>query len=316
MRVLVLLLAFLSFHAAAQTPAQQIQATSPQLVVFAGSDANLQSLANGLSLGQTVTLVTPGADGLLQIVTFTPPSALGTGVASALEQARTSLIARGIAQPTAQQIAVALMGGTIATSAGQAVAMTGVLTGTANTNAVAVRNEFAGTFAGGQAPFGGLTNLQALTTGLRQGTPIALTGVVNGVQQTVTFTSPVGAMNAADVNQALQLANQTLLSVGILNPTPQQIQSALLGGTVQVAGGSVLLQGALQNRTVSTSTSSIFGTSNSPIVSPPVIGSPAISSGAGATSAPVVGTTPTVVDGVRRSNTAEGGANRAPVTGR
>src|SRR5882672_5291479 len=128
MRVFVFLIAFLSFQAGAQTTAQEIQATSPQLVVFAGSDANLQSLANGLSLGQTVTLVTPGADGLLQIVTFTPPSALGTGVASALEQARTSLIARGIAQPTAQQIAVALMGGTIATSAGQAVAMTGVLT--------------------------------------------------------------------------------------------------------------------------------------------------------------------------------------------
>jgi hypothetical protein len=236
-------------------------------------------------------------------------------VASALEQARTSLIARGIAQPSAQQIAVALMGGTIATSAGQAVAMTGVLTGTSNTNAVAVRNEFAGSFAGGQAPFGGVANLQALSTGLRQGTPIALTGVVNGVQQTVTFTSPVGAMSAADANQALQIANQTLLSVGILNPTPQQIQSALLGGTVQVAGGSVLLQGALQNRTVNTSTSSIFGTSNSPIVSPPVIGSPAVSSGAGAT-APVVGTTPTIVDGVRRSNTSEGGATRAPVTGR
>jgi hypothetical protein len=317
MRVLAFLLAFLCVQAGAQTPAQQIQATSPQLVVFAGSDANLQSLASGLSLGQTVTLVTPGADGLLQIVTFTPPSALGSGVASALEQARTNLIARGIAQPTAQQIAVSLMGGTIATSAGQVTAITGVLTGSTNTNAVAVRNEFAANFANGLTPFGGsATNFQALSTGLRQGTPITLTGVVNGVTQTVVFTPPGGAMSAADANQLLQLANQSLLSLGIINPTPQQIQIALLGGTVPVAGGSVLLQGVLTNRAVNTSTSSVIGTSNSPIVSSPTVGSPAISSGAGATSTPIVGTTPTVADGVRRSNTAEGGANRAPVTGR
>jgi hypothetical protein len=123
-------------------------------------------------------------------------------------------------------------------------------------------------------------------------------------------------MSAADANQLLQLANQSLLSLGIINPTPQQIQIALLGGTVPVPGGSVLLQGVLTNRAVNTSTSSVIGTSNSPFVSSPTVGSPAISSGAGATSTPIVGTTPSVADGVRRSNTAEGGATRAPVTGR
>ena len=318
MRVLALFLALSSFQAAAQTTAQQIQATSPQFVAFAGSDANLQSLVNGLALGQAITLVTPGTDGLLQIATFTPPSALGTGVSSALEQARTALIARGISQPTAQQVAVSLMGGTILTTGGQ-IQVPGVLTGTSNTTGVSVRNEFAGSFTGGATPFGSVANFQALSNGLRQGTPITLTGNVNGVPQTVTFTAPGGAVAAADANQLLTLANQSLLNLGILNPTPAQIQAAFLGGTLPVAGGSVALQGVLQNRTVAMSTSNLFGTSNSPSVPAPVIGSPSISSGAGTTTtpAPVVGTTPSIVgiDGVRRGNTAEG-AGRGAVTGR
>src|SRR5262245_12640869 len=130
MRLFAFLLAFLSLPAAAQSigAQQPIQSTSPQLVSFAGSDANLQALANGLSAGQTVTLVTPGPDGVLQIVTFTPPSALGSDTARALEQARTLLISRGITQPSAQQIAVALMGGTLVTSTGP-LQVQGILTG-------------------------------------------------------------------------------------------------------------------------------------------------------------------------------------------
>jgi len=312
MRALVLLLTIISFHAAAQTPAQQIIATSPQLVVFAGSDANLQSLANGLGLGQPVTLVTQSTDGLLQIATFTPPAALNASdTARALEQARTTLIARGIAQPSAQQIGAALMGGTILTSTGQ-VAVPGVLTGAIPANAVQVRNEFAGGGTG-VVPLGGsVTNFQAINTGLRQGTPITLTGAVNGVQQTVTFTPNTGPLSAADANQALQIASQTLASVGIVNPTPDQIRAALVGGAIQVAGGNITLQGALQGRTTNTSNSSVFGTSNSPTVASPIISSPPnISSGAGATAAPIVGGSPAVqgIDGVRRPNTAEG-ANR------
>jgi hypothetical protein len=318
MRVFALLLALFSLQAGAQTTAQQIVATSPQLVSFAGSDANLQSLVNGLALGQAITLVTTGSDGLLQIATFTPPSALGNGVSSALEQARTALIARGISQPTAQQVAVALMGGTILTTGGQ-LQIPGVLTGTSNTTGVAVRNEFAGSFTGGATPFGSVANFQALSNGLRQGTPITLSGNVNGVPQTVTFTAPGGAVTAADANQLLILANQSLLSLGIVNPTPAQIQTALLGGTLPVPGGSIALQGVLQNRTVNTSTSNLFGTSNSPTVPAPVIGSPNISSGAGTTSipAPIVGSTPSIggIDGARRANTAEG-ANRGVIIGR
>jgi hypothetical protein len=308
MRVLALLLAVLSFNAAAQTPVQQIQGASPQLVAFAGSAANLQALANGMTLGQPVTLVTQSSDGLLQIVTFTPPNTLSAAdTARALEQARTALIARGIAQPSAQQIGAALMGGSILTSSGQ-MAVPGVLTGSIPANALQVRNEFAGS---GALPLGGsATNLQALNTGLRQGTPITLTGQVNGVQQSVTFTPNSGPLTAEQVNQALQFASQTLGSVGITNPTPDQIRAALLGGAVQVTGGSVILQGALQNVTTATSASglfgtsrgvfgtsnsTLFGTSDSPSFAGPRVAAPIISSpppgvsGAGGTLAPFVG---------------------------
>ena len=299
MRALVLVLTFISFQAAAQTPVQQIAATSPQLVVFAGSDANLQALANGLGLGQPVTLVTQTSNGLLQIVTFTPPNALSaTDTARALEQARTALIARGISQPSAQQIGAALMGGTIVTSSGQ-VSVPGVLTGAIPANALQVRNEFSAA-AGGTTPLGGsVANFQSINAGLRQGAPITLTGLVNGVQQSVTFTPSSGPLSAVEADQAVQIAAQTLASVGITSPTPDQIRAALVGGSIQVAGGNITLQGALQNRAtattstsgaVGTSNSTVVGTSNSPTVPSPIISNPpTISSGAGATAAPIVG---------------------------
>jgi hypothetical protein len=326
MRLLAVLLSLFSFHAAAQTEAQQIQSTAPQLVAFAGSDANLQSLVNGLSLGQPVTLVTPAANGVLQIATFTPPAALGADTARALEQARTSLISRGISQPSAQQVAVALMGGALPTSAG-VLQVPGVLTNSITANAVQVRNEVASAPGTGSMAFGGsAANLQALSNGLRAGTPITLAGTgANGAAQSVTFTAPGGPMSAVEANQALALANQSLAAQGILTPTPEQIRVALLGGTLIVAGGSpVALQGVLQGRTRNVSDSSTVGTSNStvgtsnsptisgaPTVSGPIISSPPV------TAAPISGaggTTPT--DGVRRPSTAEGGANRGNVTGR
>jgi len=320
MRFLALITLALSFHASAQTTPEQLRALSPQLVAFAGSDANLQALSNGLALAQPVTLVTQDASGLLQIVTFTPPNALaGADVARALEQARTNLIARGIAQPTAQQVGVALMGGTILTSSGQ-VNLVGVLTNSIPPNAVGVRNEFVGGAFGGATavPFGSAANFQALSTGLRQGTPITLTGTTPNGTQTLTFTSPSGPLAAADAQLLLQLANQQLASLGIVSPTPAQIQASLLGGTVAVQGGTVQLAGVLQNRTTATSTSSLFGTSNTPFINPQ--GSVGISnSGIGSTAPqPIPGTTPSIigVDGVRRANTAEGGAIRGPTTGR
>src|SRR3979490_1606955 len=76
-----------------------VQQLAPQLVDFAGSLANFQSLVNGLALGVPVTLVTLTPEGFTQTVTFTPAAGGMTPVdiARTLELARQNLIARGIA---------------------------------------------------------------------------------------------------------------------------------------------------------------------------------------------------------------------------
>ena len=256
---------------------QQVQLLAPQLAAFAGSSANLAALVNGLSQGIPVTLVTQTADGQFQIATFTPP-ALGSAVdvARALEAARSSLISRGIAAPTAQQIGVALMGGGLPTALG-ALQVAGVLTGTAGANAVLVRNE-------GSAAVS------------RQGNSVTLgTGT-----QAQSFNVPGGTMTDAELQQALLNANLLLAQLGVPNPTPQQLQTALVGGPLSVSGGTVTLQGLLQGRVSNTSDSRFFGTSNSPSFG--TSNTPPTASGAIATPRPDAG--------IPRGNTAEG-ANRA-----
>src|SRR5438105_4260950 len=107
---------------------QQVQLLGPQLVAFTGSAGNFESLVTGLTGGTPVTLTTIGADGFIQIVTFVPGSVLSPlDTARNLETARQNLIARGVAVPTAQQLAISLMGGTLVSAPGSSVAVQGVL---------------------------------------------------------------------------------------------------------------------------------------------------------------------------------------------
>lgn len=100
-------------------PAVEVQRIAPQLVSFAGGDVNFQNLVNGLALGLPVTLTTPVAAGITQIVSFTPAGTLTPAqVAQTLETARQAAIANGIATPTAQQISILLNGGALPTATG------------------------------------------------------------------------------------------------------------------------------------------------------------------------------------------------------
>jgi hypothetical protein len=100
-------------------PALQVQRAAPQLVVFAGSQNNFQNLVNGLATGTPVQLVTVQPDGFTQVVTFTPTAAMSpTQITQVLETARQQLIGLGIGNPTAQQLATALMGGVVPTAIG------------------------------------------------------------------------------------------------------------------------------------------------------------------------------------------------------
>lgn len=294
---LIPLLAALAFSApafpqAAANPAiQQVQLLAPQLLAFAGSAANFESLVNGLTQGTPVTLTTVAADGSVQIVTFAAATTLvASDAARILETARQALISHGIATPSAQQLAVSLLGGSLPTALGT-TPVTGVLTGNAGATPVQVRNEAAvpsASAAGGTV--GGLTaaNLQALQAGLATNTPVTITGA----EGNVTFAAPGRALTAFEISQALQLASVLLAQQGIVNPTAEQLRAALLGGSVATAAGTVPIQGVLQGQVRNTSDSPQFGTSNSqvlgtsntpPAVSAPTTGALVVPGSAGAT---------------------------------
>src|SRR5436190_19043706 len=108
-------------------PALDVQRLAPQLVSFAGGDVNFTNLVNGLALGVPITLTTTVGPGVTQVVTFTPSGTMTpVQIAQVLESARQSLIARGIAAPSAQQLATALVGGALPTALG-ATQVTGLV---------------------------------------------------------------------------------------------------------------------------------------------------------------------------------------------
>lgn len=104
------------------------------------------------------------------------------------------------------------------------------------------------------------TDAQAVVTGLRNGTPIALVrtapsptpGAPPVTTTTTTITPPTGKMGFGNVFISLALARQQLGQLGIAQPTPEQLQAALLGGTITTGSGTTAtttnLQGILTMR--------------------------------------------------------------------
>ena len=96
---------------------------------------------------------------------------------------------------------------------------------------------------------------RAVIAGLRNGTPIVLTRTAArttpGSSPTI-INPPTGKTGFGNVFIALSLAKQQLERVGILQPTPAQLQAALLGGTITRGSGasstSTNLQGILTMR--------------------------------------------------------------------
>ncbi|MGH7186958.1 MAG: hypothetical protein ACREIB_11875 [Pseudomonadota bacterium] len=97
---------------------------------FAGSTANADGLVTGLRNGTAITLSSTDPKGVVTTTTFTPPTGkMGYGnVFTSLALAKQQLSGLGIAEPTAQQLQAALVGGTVTGPNGQATSLTGVLT--------------------------------------------------------------------------------------------------------------------------------------------------------------------------------------------
>ena len=87
----------------------------------------------------------------------------------------------------------------------------------------------------------------AVVSGLRNGTPIPLTSTTTTASPTpgfpvttttTTITPPTGQMGFGNVYISLALAKQQLSTLGITQPTPEQLQAALTGGTITQTTGT------------------------------------------------------------------------------
>lgn len=100
------------------------------------------------------------------------------------------------------------------------------------------------TFAGSSG------NLQSLASGLRNSATITLiTTAPTGEISTVMFDPPTKPMGYGNVSRALDFASRDLAAAGITNPTSEQLQAALMGGSVINSQGQLTnMQGVLQLR--------------------------------------------------------------------
>lgn len=115
--------------AAAEAAGQGVTQFAQGYTRFAGSQENAEALVGGLRTGSEVVLVSPGVDPDTVVETsFVPVTgAMGYGEANlSLALAEAQLAAMGIVEPTAEQIAWALNGGTLVGTDGE-LAFDGVL---------------------------------------------------------------------------------------------------------------------------------------------------------------------------------------------
>lgn len=162
-------------------------------------------------------------------------------------------------------IAVAAVFGTALGQTGGtgASSTTTASTTTAPASSSVVTGKLVATFS----DFAGSTeNATALVTGLRSGSAITLTppttpaggtsgttaGTSTATATSVTFAPPTKPMGYGNIRIALALAQTELASQGITQPTPQQIEAALMGGSVTSGTGATAqtaqMPGVLQMR--------------------------------------------------------------------
>lgn len=171
-----------------------------------GADPNLQNLLVALTNGSETTLVTPLRSGMLQVTSFNPGGRVTPTEAHLLvNRARDQLQALGEPQPSAEVIARMLAGGPIELPAG--------------------RIHVAGMLPNAGRPATIRSQVVAAGTPL-PGTPAA-TSAAGG-------SAPVAAR---------ELAIQQLATLGIINPSEDQIRTALVGGTVTTVNGAYQLPG-------------------------------------------------------------------------
>ena len=111
---------------AADVPGGDFSRLSSQYAGWAGGKSNADNLVGGMRSGSSITLVTTGTGRSVSLAGFTPSHPMTYGeISAALSNARQNLARMGVAQPNAEQIQAALIGGDITTPAGATVMIEG-----------------------------------------------------------------------------------------------------------------------------------------------------------------------------------------------
>ena len=143
-------------------------------------------------------------------------------------------------------IAAVFFGGTPLARADEAAALTGEIQAMDASAATKGSGVVTGKIASDFQPFAGSKqNATALVTGLRSGSEITLTEMG---KPSATFTPATKPMGYGNVSTSLALAKYQLGQQGITNPTPEQLKTALNGGTIIIDGKPVEYRGILQMR--------------------------------------------------------------------
>ena len=173
-------------------------------------DANLQNLLTALTTGAETTLVTPLLNGMQQVTSFQPSTRLSAADATAaIMRAREQLRLYGEPQPTAEEIARMLAGGPIELPGGR-IQVPGILT--ASGYPAAIRSQL-----------------------VAAGTPVPYSSIGPS--------SAAGGSAPAAPVAAREMALQQLAALGILNPSEDQIRTAMFGGTITTLNGVYQLPG-------------------------------------------------------------------------
>jgi hypothetical protein len=85
---------------------------------------------------------------------------------------------------------------------------------------------------------GGKSNADALVTGMQNGSTVMLMTQNSDNTRSLAGFTPQTRMSTEEIAAALAKAKSTLASMGVKQPTADQIQAALVGGEVNLAGGS------------------------------------------------------------------------------
>jgi len=93
---------------------------------------------------------------------------------------------------------------------------------------------------------GGKSNADSLVNGLQSGKSVMLVTQTSSNTRSLAGFTPPAPMSPEDVSAALAKARSTLASLGIKQPSADQIQAALIGGEVDMGDGRTrVVQGSV-----------------------------------------------------------------------